>query len=190
MRRKGLWKVGCWLGAVIFIVCWCLSVVGTFWGRLTFPPSSLCGVFSGAVPVPLTLSSSSRSGSVSAEEQWNNWGSMERQGVMMKVIRSLQLNDPSGIFSRQLDAETLQVRSVWWCGWHTEASHVRLRTITFVFVLRELLACWLRVTFSFLTSVYTIPGFDEGMQRAQYAATTTLCSSFVLPIYGYRSLQG
>ena len=40
---------------------------------------------------------------------------MERQGVMMKVVRSLQLNDPSGIFSRQLDAETLQVRrGLWW----------------------------------------------------------------------------
>eukprot|EP00903_Cladosiphon_okamuranus_P012127 g11378.t1 len=65
------------------------------------------GLLPGAVPVPLTLSSSSRSGSVSAEEQWNNWGSMERQGVMIKVVRSLQLNDPSGIFSRELDAETL-----------------------------------------------------------------------------------
>lgn len=59
--------------------------------------------------MPLISSLSTRSGSVSAEEQWNNWGSMERQGGMMKVVRSLQLNDPSGLFSRELDAETLEV---------------------------------------------------------------------------------
>lgn len=30
---------------------------------------------------------------------------------MMKVVRALQINDPAGLFSRELDSETLEV---WW----------------------------------------------------------------------------
>lgn len=65
--------------------------------------------------MPLATSTSSRSGrsgSTTAEEQWRNWGKMERQGAMMKVIRALQLNDPAGVFSRELDEDTLRVRGV------------------------------------------------------------------------------
>ncbi|CAM9724626.1 unnamed protein product [Ectocarpus sp. 12 AP-2014] len=66
------------------------------------------GLLPGAVPIPLGVSSSTRSGGVSAEEQWRNWGSLERQGAMMKVIRALQISDPAGMFSRVLDEETLE----------------------------------------------------------------------------------
>ncbi|CAN0055663.1 unnamed protein product, partial [Ectocarpus fasciculatus] len=66
------------------------------------------GLLPGAVPLPLGVSSSTRSGGVSAEEQWRNWGSLERQGAMMKVVRALQISDPAGMFSRELDEETLE----------------------------------------------------------------------------------
>ncbi|CAN0031506.1 unnamed protein product, partial [Ectocarpus sp. 4 AP-2014] len=66
------------------------------------------GLLPGAVPIPLGVSSSTRSGGVSAEEQWRNWGSLERQGAMMKVVRALQISDPAGMFSRVLDEETLE----------------------------------------------------------------------------------
>ncbi|CAM9654655.1 unnamed protein product, partial [Ectocarpus sp. 13 AM-2016] len=66
------------------------------------------GLLPGAVPLPLGVSSSTRSGGVSAEEQWRNWGSLERQGAMMKVVRALQISDPAGMFSRVLDEETLE----------------------------------------------------------------------------------
>lgn len=36
---------------------------------------------------------------------------MERQGAMVKVLRALQLEDLEGVFSRELDQETLRVRS-------------------------------------------------------------------------------
>ncbi|CBJ30328.1 conserved unknown protein [Ectocarpus siliculosus] len=66
------------------------------------------GLLPGAVPLPLGVSSSTRSGGVSAEEQWRNWGSLERQGAMMKVVRALQISDRAGMFSRVLDEETLE----------------------------------------------------------------------------------
>ncbi|CAM9313431.1 unnamed protein product [Hapterophycus canaliculatus] len=67
------------------------------------------GLLPEAVPVPLTTPSSSlRSGNASATEQWQNWGSVERRGAMMKVVRELQANDPTGLFSRQLDEDTLK----------------------------------------------------------------------------------
>ncbi|CAB1102277.1 unnamed protein product [Ectocarpus sp. CCAP 1310/34] len=82
---------------------------GTVGGNVTkasvFGMACFCG---GTVPRPLGVSSSTRSGGVSAEEQWRNWGSLERQGAMMKVVRALQISDPAGMFSRVLDEETLE----------------------------------------------------------------------------------
>ena len=34
---------------------------------------------------------------------------MERQVAMMKVVRALQVKDTAGVFSRQLDQDTLEV---------------------------------------------------------------------------------
>lgn len=60
--------------------------------------------------LPMPAASSSR-GSTSPTDVWRHWGDMERQGAMVKVLRALQLEDPEGVFSRELDEETLRVRS-------------------------------------------------------------------------------
>lgn len=66
--------------------------------------------FSAALPAPATAVLNSRSGGRSVTpEQWRHWGSMEREVAMIKVVRTLQLKDPAGVFSRQLDEKTLQV---------------------------------------------------------------------------------
>ncbi|CAM9340203.1 unnamed protein product, partial [Sphacelaria rigidula] len=63
------------------------------------------GLLPAALPMP--AASSSR-GSTSPTDVWRHWGDMERQGAMVKVLRALQLEDPEGVFSRELDEETLR----------------------------------------------------------------------------------
>lgn len=43
------------------------------------------------------------------ESEWQSWGSVERRLAMIKVVRALQARDPEGVFSRELDAVTLEV---------------------------------------------------------------------------------